>query len=191
MSNRTCFLYYKDWAEALLTMPETLRLKIDDAIKRYVLYGEEPTDAEVIYSMFAIIRQRIERDEQHYNETCEKNRDNIRNRWEREKNTTEYERIRPNTNATDRIGRDRINIKESTNVPKKNVSLTKSIEERRKDFENTIRPYLDRYGQKMCNEFCSYWTEPNKSNTKMRFELQKTWEIGRRLSRWNGERRAI
>ena len=30
-----------------------------------------------------------------------------------------------------------------------------------------------------------YWTEPNKSCTKMRFELEKTWSLGRRLKTWN------
>ena len=34
------------------------------------------------------------------------------------------------------------------------------------------------------NEFLSYWTEPNRSGTKMRFELQKTWETKRRLLTW-------
>ena len=34
------------------------------------------------------------------------------------------------------------------------------------------------------NEFISYWTEFNKSRTKMRFELQKTWETKRRLQTW-------
>lgn len=46
------FLYYTDWAEQLLSFPADLRLKIDDAVKRYVLYGEEPTDRDVLYSMF-------------------------------------------------------------------------------------------------------------------------------------------
>lgn len=43
------FLYYTDWAEQLLSFPADLRLKIDDAVKRYVLYGEEPTDRDVLY----------------------------------------------------------------------------------------------------------------------------------------------
>ena len=34
------------------------------------------------------------------------------------------------------------------------------------------------------NEFLSYWTELNRSGTKMRFELQKTWETKRRLRTW-------
>ena len=33
-------------------------------------------------------------------------------------------------------------------------------------------------------EFCDYWTEKNKSKTKMRFELEKTWDTYKRLFRW-------
>ncbi len=33
-------------------------------------------------------------------------------------------------------------------------------------------------------KFLSYWTEPNKSGTKQRWELQKTFEVGRRLATW-------
>ena len=36
----------------------------------------------------------------------------------------------------------------------------------------------------MLRAFFDYWTEPNKSRTKMRFELEKTWELGRRLATW-------
>lgn len=32
--------------------------------------------------------------------------------------------------------------------------------------------------------FVSYWTEPNKSRTKLKWELEKTWDTHRRLGRW-------
>lgn len=70
--HRASFVYYKDWAELLLTFPDELRLKIDDAVKRYVLYGEEPTDREVIYSMFGLMRTQIDRDTEKYDEICKK-----------------------------------------------------------------------------------------------------------------------
>lgn len=41
-----------------------------------------------------------------------------------------------------------------------------------------------KYGQQMLQDFFDYWSEPNPSGTKMRFELQKTWDINRRLARW-------
>lgn len=43
---------------------------------------------------------------------------------------------------------------------------------------------VQRYGEQMLQDFFDYWSEPNTSNTKMRFELQKTWDVNRRLARW-------
>lgn len=35
-------------------------------------------------------------------------------------------------------------------------------------------------------KFCSYWSELNKTGKKMRWELQKTFEVNRRLATWFG-----
>jgi len=32
--------------------------------------------------------------------------------------------------------------------------------------------------------FCLYWTEPSKNGKKVRWEMEKTWELGRRISNW-------
>lgn len=40
------------------------------------------------------------------------------------------------------------------------------------------------FPQSVRDEFFEYWSEPNKSGTKMRYELQKTWDLKRRLQRW-------
>lgn len=37
---------------------------------------------------------------------------------------------------------------------------------------------------KILDSFYNYWTEPNNSKTKMRFEMQKTWDLKRRLETW-------
>lgn len=71
-NKKSSFVYYLDWAEELLTLPDELRLKVDDAVKRYVLYGEEPTDREVIYSMFGLMRKQIDRDADKWNDIREK-----------------------------------------------------------------------------------------------------------------------
>ena len=34
------------------------------------------------------------------------------------------------------------------------------------------------------DEFCTYWTEKNIAGKKMRWEMQKTFDISRRLDRW-------
>lgn len=47
-----------------------------------------------------------------------------------------------------------------------------------------VRAYSDRYPESMLEAFVSYWTEPNKSRTRLRYELEKTWDTGRRLVTW-------
>jgi len=51
-------------------------------------------------------------------------------------------------------------------------------------FKESLKPYKSLYGVDMLKSFFDYWTEPNKSNTKMRFELEKTWSIDLRLKTW-------
>ena len=40
------------------------------------------------------------------------------------------------------------------------------------------------YDKNILDSFTDYWTEPNKSGTKMKFELCQTWETKRRLKTW-------
>ena len=55
----------------------------------------------------------------------------------------------------------------------------------RKDaFYKSLVPYVERYGRDMVRNFFDYWSEMNKSETKMRFEQQTTWEVGKRLATW-------
>jgi hypothetical protein len=56
--------------------------------------------------------------------------------------------------------------------------------ERKKSFYNSIAEFKDEYPKDMLRNFYDYWSELNKSQTKMRFELEKTWEISKRLRTW-------
>jgi len=58
----------------------------------------------------------------------------------------------------------------------------KPIQLREADFKREIEPF--KYPESMKKEFFDYWSEPNKSGTKMRFELETTWHLSRRLARW-------
>ncbi len=61
---------------------------------------------------------------------------------------------------------------------------TKVIEERQQEFGATLQQFLGQYGRETLGAFYRYWTEPNKSRTKLRFELERTWELERRLQTW-------
>jgi len=58
------------------------------------------------------------------------------------------------------------------------------IKDREEIFKKEVFKFKN-YSQDILYEFLEYWTEPNKSGTKMRFEMEKTWDLKRRLSRWS------
>lgn len=59
-----------------------------------------------------------------------------------------------------------------------------NLEGRKREFYDSLVPYVEKYGRDMVRDFYDFWSEENRSHTKMRFELQKTWEVGRRLGYW-------
>lgn len=68
------------------------------------------------------------------------------------------------------------------------AALQAKCKEREKAFEKSLIPFVSSrggiYDPKMIRAFFNYWTEKNKSGTKMRFELEKTWETSKRLVTW-------
>lgn len=61
---------------------------------------------------------------------------------------------------------------------------TRKIAEREKLFIISVSAYTSIYGEVMIQDFISYWTEMNQNGNKMRFEMEKTWNVERRLARW-------
>lgn len=58
------------------------------------------------------------------------------------------------------------------------------LEKKQKDFYQSLVPFVKQYDKKMIRSFFDYWSEPNKSKTKIRWELEKTWDLKKRLDRW-------
>ena len=48
-----------------------------------------------------------------------------------------------------------------------------------------VSAFKELYSLEMLEAFVDYWSEPNKSKTKLRYELQKTFDIARRLKTWS------
>jgi hypothetical protein len=65
-----------------------------------------------------------------------------------------------------------------------NINEDKNIERREIKFKSEVFEFAEKYPEQMLNKFCNYWTEKNKSKTKMRFELEKTFETSKRLATW-------
>ncbi len=64
----------------------------------------------------------------------------------------------------------------------KEIRITNNIISNRDAFVLEVMAFD--YDKKILEGFINYWTEPNKSKTKMKFELQQTWSTNLRLKNW-------
>ena len=69
-----------------------------------------------------------------------------------------------------------------SNTIKTNNKIFNNIIERKSQFENKV--LNSEYNIELCKDFILYWTEKNSKGTKMKFEMEKTFDIKRRLQRW-------
>jgi len=69
-------------------------------------------------------------------------------------------------------------------IEKKRLASLTATAERKKDFYNSLVPFAKIYSKETIRAFFDYWSETNKSKIKMRFELEKTWELNLRLQTW-------
>lgn len=67
----------------------------------------------------------------------------------------------------------------STSTQKKD-----NVEDRKVAFIEKITPYVGQYEKAMLNDFYAYWTEKNENGKKMRFEMEKVFDVGRRIATW-------
>lgn len=71
-----------------------------------------------------------------------------------------------------------------TSPPDPTIPTDEKFQARKKAFGEELIPFVPTYGKKMIRDFFDYWSEPNKGKTKMRKDLERTWDLSRRLRTW-------
>ena len=74
-------------------------------------------------------------------------------------------------------------------IESKRVAAEAATISRKDEFGRSLIPFMEKYSKDMIRAFFDYWSEMNKSKTKMRFETEKTWEVGKRLATWASNER--
>jgi hypothetical protein len=155
-------LDYDSIAYDLRTTDELVKSIIND-FDLFVIDGD-------IFGSMSIQKRLDERDEK-----SKKASKSAHYRWNKIKNDANALPTQSDSNA--------IKEKKVKEIKEKEIKVD-NIEERKLKFASTLQIFLPTYGREVLNEFYGYWTEPNKSNTKFRQELEKTWDLNRRLERW-------
>jgi hypothetical protein len=76
-------------------------------------------------------------------------------------------------------------LEDTLTVNSKVLNIKNNIEERKLKFADALKPFLDKYGRDLLNDFYFYWTEHGENDKKLRFEKEKTFGISQRIRTWH------
>ncbi len=191
--SRKSFVLYAEWESAFDQQPNDVAGELIKMIFDYVRTNEVlKSDNPVVNAMFSIFRPAIDRNIDKYDEVVEKRREagrlgGLKKSQNKLKvaNVASASKCKQNlANVADSVSDSVSDINKEKIVKEKSLSLS----DRTEKFKDELTPFVEKYGKDMIFAFFDYWSEPNPSKTKMKFEMQKTWDIAKRLRTW--ERRS-
>jgi hypothetical protein len=176
--NKKSFIAYADWKNTFDELPDEEAGKLIKHIFAYVNDESPVSESILINAVFANIKTTLKRD-------LDKWQTQLSQRVEAGKKSAELRATKSNERSTSVESRlrnptDSVSVSVNDNV---NVN-TNNIESRKLKFANSLKVYLDIYGKDTLNDFYRYWSESNKSNTKFKMELERTWDTKGRLETW-------
>lgn len=156
----------------------TFELRTTKSVINYLIYDSELfiNDGINFWTESGIERLKLR------SEKSDKARKNIGIRWNK---------VAANTNVL-QTNIERNTIKESKvkEIKEKNLVVSREMAiantlKRKQLFYDSLIPFLKIYSKELIKSFYDYWSETNKIQTKMRFEMEKTFETVKRLATWN------
>jgi len=177
--NKKSFVLYSDTQGLINQLPDDVAGRLFKHIYAYV-NDENPIADELLLNIaFEPIKMQLKRDLVKY--------DKKREQWsEAGKKSAEqralikFNELQRNPTVVNSVATVST-VNDNDNV---NVNVINKIEARSQIFKDSLLEYKNKHQVNMLKEFYNYWTEPNQSKSKMRFELEKTWSLDRRLETW-------
>lgn len=172
--NKKSFLLYCDLIHTISKMPNDKAGELFKHILEYVNDENPVTEDLIIQLTFEPIRQQLKRDLVKYEDIKAL-------RSELGKKGAEAKKQKQ---AIANLAEAKQAVNDNVTVKGKVKDIKNNIEERKLSFSSTLKPFLEKYGKETLNDFYKYWTEPNKSGTKFKMEMEKTWSLELRLGTW-------
>lgn len=159
--DKDSFMLKKSMYGAIEQMSNEHKGELFDAIYRYHNFRETPSNDSPILVQFGFFKNQFKIDQ--------------------EQQIAISNRNKTNGSKGGRPAKTKITKQKSKNP----LGFQEVLEIRKKEFGNKLAAYVGRYPKEMIRKFYDYWTEKSTSGTRMKFEMQKTWELEKRLITWN------
>lgn len=177
--NKKSFVLYSDSQGLINQLPDEVAGRLFKHIYAYVNDENPITDELLLNIAFEPIKMQLKRDLVKYDKKREQWSEAGKKSAEQRalNKSNELQRTSTVVNSVATVSTVNVNVNDNVNVINK-------IEARSQTFKDSLLQFKDKYQVNMLKEFYNYWTEPNQSKSKMRFELEKTWSLDRRLETW-------
>lgn len=186
-SEKKTIVVYSDWAAIFDQLEDHEAGKLIKHFFKYVNDENPELDDRLLKMAFEPIKLQLKRDLSKWEETKKRRAEAGRKGGLKSGETRKIEANEANAsfdkqNEANEADNENENVNDNVN----DILLKKkqNYNDRKLKFSSTLQPFLEEYGKDMLNEFYLYWTEPNKSGSKFRQELEKTWDLKRRLATW-------
>lgn len=187
---RDSFVFYRSFYDAIKDLPRDVQGEIYTAIMEYSLYGKETENLKPIArSVFTLMKPQIDVNNKRFENGKKGGRPKSGNEPDgnqeetKEKPSNNQRKTKSKPNVNDNVNANENKDNTPNGVSKKDAAKAATLK-RKDEFGKTLVPYMEKYGKEMIRAFFDYWGELNKSETKMRYEMQKTWEVNLRLATW-------
>ena len=181
---------YIEWGDLFEKLTDDEAGRLIKHFFRYVSDQNPEAPDRLTDIAFEPIKKQLQRDLKKWESICERNHENGKKGGRPPKNPNNpvglngfMEKPKKADEEEDEDEEDE-RYKSSSDFPKSHTPK-KSIQEREADFKRSVAQKAAAfYPEKMINDFVNYWTEKNEGGKKMRFEMQKVFDVSRRLNTW-------
>lgn len=193
---KNSIIVYRDWKKIFDELSDEEAGKLIKHFWAYVNDENPILDDKYLKMAFLPIKSALQRDLKHWESVKERRSESGRigglKSGESRSKSKQNEANEANASLTKQNEANEaviVNVNDSVNDSvnvndNKREDNANKLAARSKEFEKSLIPYIGTYSKEMIREFADYWTEPNKSKTKMLFEMKPTWDTSKRLATW-------
>lgn len=172
--NKKTFIFYSDWINMIREMPDEEAGKLLKHILSYVNDEDPQTDSLLVKMAFGHMKPLLKADLEKWDNIRE-----IRKVAGKKGGQANAKQTQANAKQVQAVN-DNVNVNVNGNVTDNENRIKRVC----LDFKENLAPFLEKYDREDLNDFYYFWTEKSPKDRKMKFEKQKSFDIGRRLVTW-------
>lgn len=182
--DKKSFILYADQISLIEKLTDEEAGKLMKHLFEYVNDRNPVAPDRLTEIAFEPIKQQLKRDLQDWEET--KKSKSLGGKIGMERRWAEHNKAKQGLTEDNLVTKNITPITVNGNVNDNGTvnDIKNTIEQRKLKFASTLEPFQKQYPKQMLSDFYKYWCELNKSGTKFKQELEKTWDLERRLEMW-------